>query len=730
METTVALVIGLLVALTMVPRVYAWLRVLEFRFRPPTVEITEPDSFPEILRPVFEAMGRTLGALGFEYSHAQWTDGMMMNEMRRPYLVFVHPETNTYAQAMPSAFENGARVFDVAFTTAYQSGAVVATFDSLEHLAFSFPPDWECHDHYLNDVASQWEAHLQAIAGRPTEDVPVQLHPDEFAAREEQALSHTLDHLEYSGDMRQAEALETWRMNPAAAWRFATSVLKGTRRVAHATARREHPFSASDEPAKIAADAFAYEQFEAAERARQRSTHGKLLWFCLSAAGFVLVFGWLFSWRMVPLLLAVVFIHELGHLIGMKIFGYRDRRILFVPFLGGAAVGRKDDATALERVIVLLLGPAPGLAFGLVYLVLYLYVAPSWLLSAPSWLFELAVLALVLNYLNLLPFAPLDGGRIIETLFLGRMPLAQALLLALSAGLFGAGAILLEDPILGVFAVLTAIAIPTKWRWGRVARALAKRVPPNAERPRKVRAVFRTLSQAAFSSASRARRFLLARSVLEHLESRAPSAVMRIGGAAVYGALLLAPVGAYGWLVSGRVMPSLFRGAELPTEWALTPAELRELPDDRVEGAVVEQMVMLLASYQGDWARLRDEVPSGALTVYSTWLLEAEVTNGGFLQYFWNVDRASAQEALASLQTIEARKHAALMQKAISVDSIERPGREMLMENGGWDAFFLATERTQFGELDEEFNRLDQTLAPLRVRFIRENPETFLLDEP
>ncbi|NIQ53384.1 MAG: hypothetical protein GWN71_08090, partial [Gammaproteobacteria bacterium] len=53
--------------------------------------------------------------------------------------------------------------------------------------------------------------------------------------------------------------------------------------------------------------------------------------FLLSAVAFSAAVGFFFGWRFVPLLLVVILVHELGHLTGMALFGYRDRRILFIP---------------------------------------------------------------------------------------------------------------------------------------------------------------------------------------------------------------------------------------------------------------------------------------------------------------------------------------------------------------------------------------------------------------
>ena len=41
-------------------------------------------------------------------------------------------------------------------------------------------------------------------------------------------------------------------------------------------------------------------------------------------------------------LVGVILFHELGHFAGMKLFGYRDVKMFFIPFLGAAVSGRRD----------------------------------------------------------------------------------------------------------------------------------------------------------------------------------------------------------------------------------------------------------------------------------------------------------------------------------------------------------------------------------------------------
>lgn len=126
---------------------------------------------------------------------------------------------------------------------------------------------------------------------------------------------------------------------------------------------------------------------------------------------FVLIFSFFFVNKMnvILMLVGVLFIHELGHYIGMKYFGYRNVRMLFIPILGAFVHGKKDVYSQKESLIVLILGPFPGIVIGSVCIL----ISPilGW-----TELFVFGGLFLVLNILNLLPIDPLDGGQILKHL--------------------------------------------------------------------------------------------------------------------------------------------------------------------------------------------------------------------------------------------------------------------------------------------------------------------------
>lgn len=114
--------------------------------------------------------------------------------------------------------------------------------------------------------------------------------------------------------------------------------------------------------------------------------------------------------RLVFVLLIVLLVHELGHFIAMKQFGYKNVNMFFVPLFGAFVSGENDDASEQETIITLLAGPVPGIFIGLLLL----------FMETRLGLFQLRLLPEIfisLNILNLLPLIPLDGGRLVEAMF-------------------------------------------------------------------------------------------------------------------------------------------------------------------------------------------------------------------------------------------------------------------------------------------------------------------------
>jgi len=109
--------------------------------------------------------------------------------------------------------------------------------------------------------------------------------------------------------------------------------------------------------------------------------------------------------------LVVLLIHEFGHFFAMKAFNYTNVKLFVLPLLGAYVTGKKSLISQRQMTIVILAGPLPGMIIGFCLLISTIYYANERLEMLGNIFF-------VLNLFNLLPFVPLDGGRLLETLFI------------------------------------------------------------------------------------------------------------------------------------------------------------------------------------------------------------------------------------------------------------------------------------------------------------------------
>jgi Zn-dependent protease len=111
--------------------------------------------------------------------------------------------------------------------------------------------------------------------------------------------------------------------------------------------------------------------------------------------------------RFVLFLILVLFIHEMGHFLFMKLFKYENVRMLFIPLMGAFVQGSKEKYSQRESFFVISAGPFPGIWIGSALLVFASLYQQEWML-------ELSFLFLFLNVINLFPIDPLDGGQLFK----------------------------------------------------------------------------------------------------------------------------------------------------------------------------------------------------------------------------------------------------------------------------------------------------------------------------
>lgn len=145
----------------------------------------------------------------------------------------------------------------------------------------------------------------------------------------------------------------------------------------------------------------------------------KVVWvvLCLLSIAYLLLVSGKY-WVVTIPTLAMIGIHELGHLYAAKRFGLKTDGFYFIPGLGGAALLREFHKERWKDFWVFYAGPLAGLAQVLALLVINLWF------NLPL-LYALAGIWALINLLNLLPTLPLDGGKIFWATFTGKKSFLQ-----------------------------------------------------------------------------------------------------------------------------------------------------------------------------------------------------------------------------------------------------------------------------------------------------------------
>ncbi len=192
-----------------------------------------------------------------------------------------------------------------------------------------------------------------------------------------------------------------------------------------------------------------------------------LLILFVSLLLFVALTALSWTWEFLLLIIPILFFHELGHYLAMRLFRYRNVRMFFIPFFGAAVSGQSYSAPGWKKVVVALMGPLPGIVLGAVLGLVGVYLHNALLV-------KISLLTLILNGFNLLPIFPLDGGQIMHTLLFRRHYALDAAFRALAAGVLICGGVLLHDKLLLYFGIFMVVTVPAAFRLGRVAHELIR----------------------------------------------------------------------------------------------------------------------------------------------------------------------------------------------------------------------------------------------------------------
>jgi Zn-dependent protease len=186
---------------------------------------------------------------------------------------------------------------------------------------------------------------------------------------------------------------------------------------------------------------------------KPEQTSGIWLRSIVSLGLYLLIGYYIFhSLAMLIMITTIVLFHEMGHFIAMKYFRYKDLSIFFIPLLGAYVSGTKREVSQKESAIILLAGPLPGIILGIILYLLYLD-NPFLNIAGISY-YSISLSLIILNLLNLFPVYPLDGGQLLNRVFLEEESWISNSFVVLSAGFIAWFAWKNNFPVLFIFPLM------------------------------------------------------------------------------------------------------------------------------------------------------------------------------------------------------------------------------------------------------------------------------------
>lgn len=365
--------------------------------------------------------------------------------------------------------------YPVGFYTFQADGKLLATSNRALWLTFATPPEVLRADPYAATLAQHWEAHRARLAGV----MPAPIGDAEAGRRLNALTDDYLPLLQARGLCTQERGI--WHPSLRAAAAATLAWLRIRRRLA---SRYVSPVTSGERQVGYFTRCYMLAEQLQAERPSRHNVKASVLVLSILAA--LLLWGLAFSWSMAAMLVVIIFVHESGHALMMRRFGYQDMSMFFIPFIGAMVTGKPKELPAWQQAVILFAGPVPGLLAGVAILLLESRL--------PDWGFDwrmLGSMAVAVNLFNLLPITPLDGGQLMGISLFNRWPLSRLVFAGLGVVGIAALALWLKSPATVFIAVFLLIGLRTQLRLMQLHRAW----DDTLDRPAQLRRLFETAQQ-------------------------------------------------------------------------------------------------------------------------------------------------------------------------------------------------------------------------------------------
>ncbi|WP_228059450.1 site-2 protease family protein [Plectonema radiosum] len=525
----------------------------------PIYEIQTVENIPVYLQKLFLIPIEELRELGFEPCCYLQVKPMLKIYPDIAWEILLYNQAfNSYAKVGIHHRIEPVHLFDIEFYTFFADKIFLVTTNGKGDTVIGKIPYFIVQDYYTAQTSLQWQLHqgrLRQLKTKLNSKSSIKLNintnhdnlsPSAFIKTLNIYLINYINSLIKLKNILPISNKHLFRLNRKLALKLTYKIIQEKHKNTDIIKQRQEQ---AENNIKLSAEIpveLEVEGFRRMEQLQRGLIDSKLRpWLILgSFALFVITSTTFFGTQTLIIFISALIFHEGGHLLAMKICGYQNASLIFLPFLGAVATARKDDATITQKFCVSLAGPLPGLILGIGLSIIFQDESYS------SWIKQASWILICLNLFNLLPIYPLDGGQIIDVLLSSRFPYSDILFKAFGTMIIGILGII--HPALFILPIPLIFNILHSYRAAKINSQLQiylkKRLHNNQENI--LYALFEFLQQFDYQHLPFNSRYTLIKNLMERYNHFDNKRITRIILASVYcGSLFVGICGSFQTIV-------------------------------------------------------------------------------------------------------------------------------------------------------------------------------------
>jgi len=455
-------------------------KLLGIRIQRSKFQLKKHDKLPTYVRQLYTDAAKQLAPLGFKIHHCQVSQDLVANAITYKWsLILHHTDSNVFAEISPASTSLDMPGYEVNFWSFAPDGNALVTMNGRGHTILAEIPGVTVHDPQVLSLHQQYDTHMEERREWSSSTNYQCLFPDEFVKLQQKLMDGYLANLSNEKSI-VSKGDNQFRLSLIKCLKTAIPYSIGERRARKLLYKRfksklknqltgtaTNALSSYSYP--VESDIQAYMRLSSSQVRHPTGLFAKLVILLITL---FITYIWLkipFTQDSILIVVGVILFHELGHILTMLAFNYRDSQIFCVSFFGTATTVNTKQIENWKQVIIYLMGPLPGIviSIALIFLNRNLQII---------WMQETAIIMLFINYFHLLPFMSLDGGRIVRLTIMERSPIGKLLLPTLSALVFAAGGYYMAEPTFWALAMVIFASIPFGLRESTALSELYKQI--------------------------------------------------------------------------------------------------------------------------------------------------------------------------------------------------------------------------------------------------------------